>query len=58
MASAINGTASREKPVVAPGGAKADIVANIALGNAGEPAAEPLDMGISPAPQNAAAPTR
>lgn len=58
VASAINGTASREKPIAAPGGAKADIVANMALGNTGAAASEPLDMGISPGPQNTAAPAR
>lgn len=57
-ASAINGTASRERPVAAPGGAKADIVANMALGNGSDLSVESADMGISPGPQNATAAAR
>lgn len=58
LASAILGSASRDRPVAAPGGAKADLVANMALGNAADAAIEPMDMGVSPSPQNAAAPAR
>jgi hypothetical protein len=52
LASAVLGSASREKAATAPGGAKPDIVANMALGNAGD-SSEPLaDMGVSPGVQN------
>jgi hypothetical protein len=56
LASAILGSASRDRTAAAPGGAKPDIVANMALGNAADPAIEPMDMGVSPNPQNAVAP--
>ena len=50
LASAILGSATRERPVAASGGAKADVVANMALGN--EPRAErrePLaELGVAP----------
>ena len=48
LASAILGSANHERPVVAPGGAKPDLVANMALGNDAALAAEPLaDLGAS-----------
>ena len=58
LASAILGSASRERPTATPGGAKPDIVANMALGNGGDGLAEPMDMGVSPGPQNDSAPAR
>lgn len=58
LASAVLGSASRERPVDAPGGARQDIVANMALGN-DLAASEPLaDMGVSPGVQNESAATR
>ncbi|MDB5696776.1 MAG: hypothetical protein JWN21_2319 [Sphingomonas bacterium] len=55
LASAVLGSASRERPVSAPGGAKADMVANMALGNDAA-SSEPLaDMGVSPGGQNESA---
>ena len=55
LASAILGSASRERPVSAPGAAKPDIVANMALANEASAA---TDMAISPGPQNGAASAR
>ena len=55
LASAVLGSASRARPVTAPGGAKADIVANMALGNE-QASTEPLaEMGVSPAGANESA---
>ena len=51
LASAIIGSASRERPVATAGAAQADVVANMAVANtttvaaAGEPLAE---MGVAP----------
>jgi hypothetical protein len=55
LASAVLGSASRERAATAPGGAKPDIVANMALGNeAGS--SEPLaDMGVTPGVHNGSA---
>ena len=53
LASAILGSASRDRPIEAGGGAKPDIVANMALGNEQAASTEPLaDMGVSPGGQN------
>lgn len=54
LASAIIGTASRERPIVTAGAASADVVANIALTNATEdPTGEPLaELGVAPSPGN------
>ena len=55
LASAVLGSASRERTATAPGGAKPDIVANMALGNESG-SSEPLaDMGVSPGGHNEAA---
>lgn len=51
IASAIIGTATRERPVATAGSAQADVVANMAItnGDAGTMAGEPLaEMGVSP----------
>ena len=56
LASALMGSASRQRTGAAPGGAKPDIVANIALGNLGA-AESTTDMAISPGPQNGSAAT-
>ena len=51
LASAIIGTATRERPMGAAGSARADVVANIAIINAAEAAStgEPLaELGITP----------
>lgn len=59
LASAILGSVARDRPVVAPGGAKPDIVANMALGNGQVATAEPLaDMGSSPTVANGTGSTR
>lgn len=59
LASAIIGSATRERPVVAAGSAQADVVANMALSNttaAADGADEPLaEMGLAPS-VNAQAP--
>lgn len=56
LASALMGSATRQGGRTAPGGAKPDIVANIALGNLA--GVEPgTDMAISPGPQNGSVPT-
>ena len=50
LASTVLRSVSRDQPVTMPGGAKADLVANMAMGNDQGPAAEPLaDMGSPPA---------
>lgn len=51
LASAIIGSATRERPVVAAGSAQADVVANMAVSNITAPdgAGEPLaEMGVAP----------
>ena len=51
LASAILGTATRERPIGTAGSARADVVANIALMNTAdaEPTGEPLaELGITP----------
>ena len=58
LASAIIGSATRERPVVAVGSAQADVVANMAVSNTTAPdgAGEPLaEMGLAPS-VNAQAP--
>lgn len=49
LAGAILGSASRQRTVTTAGGAKADIVANMALGNDGAPGEPLADMGVTPA---------
>jgi len=67
VASAILGSATRERPIAAAGSAQADVVANIAMTNAGaaaaaagasgEPLAEPLaELGVAPSTSNSQAP--
>ncbi len=61
IATAILGSATREKPIATAGSAQADVVANIAMTNAGAAAAadasgEPLaELGVAPATGNAQA---
>ncbi len=54
LASAIIGTATRERPIATAGAASADVVANIALMNASDEAAgEPLaELGVAPSAGN------
>jgi hypothetical protein len=54
LASAIIGTATRERPIATAGAASADMVANIALSNAtDESAGEPLaELGVAPSAGN------
>ncbi|HEU0044303.1 hypothetical protein [Sphingomonas sp.] len=53
LASAILGSASRDRPIEVSGSAKPDVVANMALGNEQTQSSEPLaDMGVSPGGQN------
>ncbi|MCP3734862.1 hypothetical protein M9979_08260 [Sphingomonas sp. RP10(2022)] len=63
IASAILGSATRERPIATAGSAQADVVANIAMTNAGAAAAaadssgEPLaELGVAPATSNGQAP--
>jgi len=62
VASAILGSATRERPIAAAGSAQADVVANIAMTNAGAAAAagasgEPLaELGVAPSTSNSQAP--
>jgi hypothetical protein len=58
LASAILGAVTRERPVIAPGGAKPEIVANMAGGNLAAPSAALSDMGVSPGVGNGAASAR
>ena len=52
IAGAILGSVTRERPVATAGGARPELVANMALAN--DSAAEPLsDMGVSPTAPNA-----
>jgi len=60
FASAIIGSATRERPIATAGSAQADVVANIALSNtatagSGEPLAE---LGVSPSTGNSQAARR
>lgn len=61
IASAIIGSATRERPIATAGSAQADVVANIATTNtalaasAGEPLAE---LGVAPSTSNTQAPRR
>jgi len=63
VASAILGSATRERPIAAAGSAQADVVANIAMTNAGAAAAaaagvsgEPLaELGVAPSTGNSQA---
>ena len=61
IASAILGSATRERPIATAGSAQADVVANIAMTNAGaaaaaDPSGEPLaELGVAPATGNAQA---
>ncbi len=57
VASAILGSATRERPIATAGSAQADVVANIAMTNAGAAAAdasgEPLaELGVAPSTSN------
>lgn len=59
VASAILGSATREQPIATAGSAQADVVANIAMTNAGAAAAasdasgEPLaELGVAPSTAN------
>lgn len=54
LASAVISSASRERPIATAGAARADVVANIALMNAGgEAAGEPLaELGVAPGSGN------
>ena len=63
VASAILGSATRERPIAAAGSAQADVVANIAMTNSGAAAAaagasgEPLaELGVAPSTSNSQAP--
>jgi hypothetical protein len=58
LASAIPGLITRERPAVAPGGAKPDIVANMAAGNDAASTEALSDMGVSPGVQNETTTTR
>jgi hypothetical protein len=60
LASAIIGSASRERPVATAGAAQADVVANMGVSNTTEASgtSEPLaEMGVAPS-ANAQAPTQ
>lgn len=51
LASAIIGSATRERPIIAAGSAQADVVANMAVSNGAAPdvTGEPLaEMGVAP----------
>lgn len=48
VAAAMFGAVARERPASAPGGAKAEIVANMASGNAVAGSASLSDMGVAP----------
>jgi predicted cation transporter len=58
VASAILGSATRERPIATAGSAQADVVANIAMTNAGAAAVsdgsgEPLaELGVAPSTSN------
>lgn len=54
VAGAILGAVTRDRPMLAAGGAKPDVVSNMALANDAD-STEPLaDMGVTPATGNAA----
>lgn len=58
VASAILGAVTREHPVAAPGGARPEIVANMAGGNEVAGSAALSDMGVAPGVTNTVAPPR
>ncbi|WP_419809993.1 hypothetical protein [Sphingomonas sp.] len=59
LASIVLRSVTREVPVMAPGGAKPDIVANMALGNEVAADTAPLsDMGVTPGVKNESAARR
>ena len=59
LASAVIGSASRERPIATAGAARADVVANIALMNSGEASGEPLaELGVAPGAGNTQLATR
>lgn len=58
VAAAILGAVTRERPATAPGGAKPEIVANMAGANVAAPSAALTDMGVAPGVANSAAPSR
>jgi len=56
VASAIIGSASKERPIETVGAAQPDVVANIALGNEVAPTAEPMaELGVAPPTTNTVA---
>ena len=54
VAAAILGAVTRERPTTAPGGAKPEIVANLAGGNMAGTSAALTDMGVAPGVGNSA----
>ncbi|MDQ2892913.1 MAG: hypothetical protein M3R64_07480 [Pseudomonadota bacterium] len=56
VASAVIGTASRERPIDTAGAAQPAVVADMAVINAATPSAEPMaELGVAPPTTNAAA---
>ena len=59
IASAIIGSATRERPIATAGSAQADVVANIAMTNGTEGSSGPLaELGVAPSMGNGQAPAR
>lgn len=59
LAGAIFRSVTRERPATAPGGARPDIVANMAVGNEADAAAAGLpQMGVTPGVKNESAAAR
>ena len=58
LAAAIFGAVARERPMAAPGGAKPEIVANMAGANKAGAGAAVGDMGVAPGIGNTAAAAR
>ena len=58
LAAAIFGAVARERPMAAPGGAKPEIVANMAAANQIEAGRALSDMGVAPGIGNTAATAR
>lgn len=58
LAAAIFGAVARERPMAAPGGAKPEIVANMAGANKAGASAAVGDMGVAPGIGNTAAVAR
>lgn len=54
VAAAVLGAVTRERPVTVPGGAKPEIVANMAGTNTASPSAALSDMGVAPGVGNSA----